>query len=613
MSDDLGFLTHAAIEQFQSGNLEMARNFLTAALQQRPDQPDLRRFMGLLLCRMGQPAEGVGHLRAAIALGGETAELSQHLGWAHRDLGELAEAAACFRRALELEPPTAERLCILADCLADLDQPEAAVATYGQALALEPNHPEALSNLALTLYNMGRLDEAAGWFAKALAVNPGNQSAAYSLGCLLQKRGETEEAARLYQHSLALQPDHAESLTNLGSLRQAQGRYAEAEALFRRALAATPDHLEALCNLGGCLLEQERLAEAEPYFRRCTEIDPTTAKGHSNLGVALYRQGRFEDAAASLRRAVAVEPDFIDGHFNLALVLLQKGELAEGWAEYEWRWRKTSFEGGARRHAEHPLWDGSAAAGRTILLWSEQGAGDAIQLVRHVLDLRRAGWRVLLEVPASLTRLFRQWQGVEVFAIGAPLPAFDMQCPFFSLPHLGGLRPDPAPYLTPEDSLRQPWRQRLEGLGDRPKIGLVWRGNPGHRRDRYRSIPAALFGELLPAGAADYVILQTDARPEELAALASLSPLNWGTELTDYADSAALISCLDRVVSVDSSVCHLAGALGIPVLTLAEWLPDWRWGFGPETTDWYGSMTLLRQPEPGQWRAVLERVAGMLG
>jgi hypothetical protein len=247
-----------------------------------------------------------------------------------------------------------------------------------------------------------------------------------------------------------------------------------------------------------------------------------------------------------------------------------------------------------------------------MLLWCEQGAGDSIQMVRYLQDLARSGWSLVLEAPTSLVRLFSGLEGVPVVPQGTALPPFDVHCPLISLPHRGGFGPTGAPYLRPEDSLRRPWADRLAEQ-PRPRVGIVWRGNPGHRRDRQRSIPVELFAKALPAGPIRYVVLQTDASAAEIACLRpGRDILDWGRDLRDYADSAALISCLDLVLSVDTSVCHLAGALGIETWTLIERVPDWRWGMAGDTTPWYRAMRLLRQPAAGQWHPLLTLVAQRL-
>jgi tetratricopeptide (TPR) repeat protein len=646
MADDLRNFVSLAAEHFRGGNLDLARRFLELALERQPNGAELRRFLGVILCRMGRMAEGMGHLLEAQSLGDDSAELHTNLGLAYRDLGLQSQAAAAFRRAIEREPATAERYCLLADCLADQDDLPGAAAVCRQALDVDPGHAQALCHLGMALANLdrgaeavgillramalhpafdlglsnlgyvlkrqGRIDEAARFFARAVAASPENHVNHYNLACLLQEQGRTTEAAGFYQSTIAAKPDQANAYSNLGVLCWQQARMDAAEDCFRRAIAFEPDHLEAHCNLGGCLTDQERLDEAARQFHRCTKIDPTFAKGHSNLGVALHRLGRPDDAAASLAHAVELAPDYVDAHFNLALALLLMGETNRGWAEYEWRWRKPAFEGGGFRHDQAPLWTGDAACGRTMLLWCEQGAGDSIQMVRYLRDLARSGWSLVLEAPASLVRLFSAIEGVPVFAQGTALPPFDVHCPLVSLPHRGGFGPTGEPYLRPEDSLRRSWRDRLAGE-DRPRVGIVWRGNPGHRRDRQRSIPAELFAKALPAGPIRYVVLQTDASADEIAALRrGRDILDWGRELGDYADSAALISCLDLVLSVDTSVCHLAGALGIETWTLVERVADWRWGLEGDTTPWYRTMRLLRQPEAGQWPPLLASVAERL-
>lgn len=622
-----------AIRLFHEGRFDLAEMFLRQARVASPDDPAVLHLLGLSICRAGRAAEGAELILQAIALAPGEARYHCDLGLVLKAQGKWRAAATSFRAVAACDPQAAQGWLHLAECRSELSQWADAVPAYRRAIVLEPGNAGVLCNLGIALHNLGRLDEAVRCQHQALAVHPAFPAALINLGCLLKDQGRAspaiavfrralsaspdygrahynlacclqgqrllDEAAVHYRHALACEPQAVDARANLGSVLREQNKWDEAERCFRQALAIRPNHDEALCNLGGLLQDRGRLSEAEAVFRTGVAVSPRYARHHSNLGCVLHARGGLEEAIAAFHGALALEPDYVDAHFNLALAYLQKGDFAEGWSHYEWRWRKDGFEGGAPRHGAIPPWRGEAAAGRTILLWCEQGFGDSIQLVRYGADLSGLGWSVVLEAPSALYRLFSAIPGVTVIRQGAAVPPCDVQAPLFSLPGLLGRIPNRVPYLfaRPED-----WGRTLDGL-DGLKVGVVWRGNPRHRRDHHRSIPVALFASCLPVRGVSAVVLQTDATTEELAAFHG-PVFNAGPLLGDFAVTAALIDRLDLVIAVDTAVCHLAGALGRPTWTLIESVSDWRWMLDRPDSPWYPTMTLLRQPHCGDWAAV---------
>jgi tetratricopeptide (TPR) repeat protein len=345
--------------------------------------------------------------------------------------------------------------------------------------------------------------------------------------------------------------------------------------------------------------------EALGYFDRALKLDTANAELHSNYGIALQDSGKLEEAANQYRRALELNPDNPDAHWNLGVVHLLLGEFPQGWLENEWRWK--TKRGPVDPKLSAPLWDGSDLSGKTILLYCEQGLGDSIQFVRYAKFVKHKGGTVLLPTPKALARLFEKIAGIDrIIREEEFLPAHDYRAPLLSLPGIfkTDLASIPAevPYIAAAKTELPP----LKGK----KIGVVWRGNPTHTNDHNRSMKILQFAKILKGNDITIVNLQKDASEEELRILGSAGEMfNPAPSFHDFADTAATVAALDLVITVDTSVCHLAGALGVRTWTLLPFAPDWRWLLTqPKTTPWYPSMRLYRQPKIGDWRSVIEAV-----
>ncbi|WP_158921481.1 tetratricopeptide repeat protein [Acidisphaera sp. S103] len=427
--------------------------------------------------------------------------------------------------------------------------------------------------------------------------------------------GRLDIAERMFRQVLASQPRHADSLHLLGVIAYQTGRRDLAMELIGKAIAINPREASSRSNLGNLLLEQGRLEEAVASYRKAIALRPGFSEAANNLGNALKALGRLDEAVGSYRLALEPRPDDAEVHYNLAMALLARGDMAAGWAEHEWRWKTRQLSRGYRGFAQ-PQWFGEAADGRTLLIHAEQGFGDTIQFCRYAPLAAAMGWRVVLEVPRPLVRLLGGLPGVErVVAFGEALPDFDLQCPMLSLPLALGTTlatiPGDGPYLQADAGQCSAWRVRLDAL-DRPgpRVGLVWAGNPRAHLPgtaaigRQRSIAPERLAPLLALPNLHFVSLQKDG----VAPPADASLTDFMGEVGDFADTAALIGCLDLVVSIDTSVAHLAGALGKPVWLLTCFDPCWRWLTERRDSPWYPGMRLYRQPRPGDWEAVVAAV-----
>jgi hypothetical protein len=393
-------------------------------------------------------------------------------------------------------------------------------------------------------------------------------------------------------------------------------RYDEALAAFETLLAGQPDHISALNDCAGLHTRLGRPEAALVCYERALAVAPRQPELHINKGTALRALNRFEEALASLAAAAAIDPGRAEAHYNASLVQLCLGEFQAGWRGYEWRWRKPDWAN-KRRNFSAPLWLGEEPIkDKTILLHAEQGFGDTIQFARYVSLVARRGAKVILECQPELRNLLRNIGGAEhVLASGEVLPDFDFHCPLLSLPLAVGTElatiPANVPYIRPPEERIAKWSGRLPQNG-RLRVGLCWTGNGIHFNDRNRSVPLDRFAALLSVSGIDFVSVQKDVGESEAAILSEYGVNQLGQEFADFADTAAVIAMLDLVISVDTSVAHLAGAMAKAVGVLIPFSPDFRWMLDRTDSPWYPTMRLFRQSAIGDWDGPLERLRGEL-
>ena len=568
-----------AVQQHQTGNLREAEQLYRQILNAEPDHADALNLLGVLAHQVGQSDTAIELIRSVLRFRPGFAEAHGNLGAVLRALGRMDEAAA----------------------------------NYERALALKPDYPEAHHNLGRLRQAQGKLDEAAAHFRHALHLRPTYAEAHHQLGTILQMQGQLAEAITCFEQAITLKPNFAEAHNNLGSVLGMQGKLDQAVASCERAILLDPNHVEAHNNLGTARLEQGKLDEAAASFRQALLLRPDFAEAHGNLGSVLKAQGRQHEALRSFEDALRIKPDFADAHMNRSLLWLLQADFERGWQEYEWRWNETTCP---RRHVDRPAWNGEPLAGRTILLHFEQGLGDTLQFIRYAPLVKSAGaGNVLLECQVPLKRLLTGCRGVDrIYVFGEPLPHFDVQAPLLRLPRLLGTTsleriPGGVPYLSVPDDLVLHWRKRLESVKGF-RIGIAWQGSPTHKADRRRSVPLPLFAPISRVTGMRLISLQMGPGSEQCSALPGLLDLTGA--IADFADTAALLKNLDLVITVDTSVAHLAGALGVPAWVALPFDPDWRWLLGREDSPWYPSLRLFRQSRPADWDGVFERMAAAL-
>lgn len=448
----------------------------------------------------------------------------------------------------------------------------------------------------------GHAEEAVPLLSEALRRQPAHPGIRRNLVRALLMGEQFDQVLIQANAALAGAPEDAELHFALGTALTAVGQPSRACAAFGRALALKPDHAASWLNMGNASADLDDLGSAETLCRTAIRLNAALPEAHASLGYILTMQGQLREAIEACETAIRLRPDFAQAHWNLAAAALLSGDLPRGFAEYEWRKRHARFRADFPELAGKP-WDGTGGAGQTVLVRAEQGSGDVIQFVRYLPLLRDMGQVPVLVCAPSLIPLVRSMPGVRAVSSSHPLPAYDAWIDQISLPRVFGTRLDSIPgteaYLTADPVRARAWRTRLPAGR---KVGIAFAGNPKHRGDRRRSIPSEVMIKLPDIPGQTFVNLQAGGLAGNLA-LPDLSA--W---MTDYAETAALIANLDLVVTVDTSVAHLAGALGKPVWILLPHAPDWRWLLGRSDSPWYPTARLFRQSAPGDWTSVLADV-----
>jgi tetratricopeptide (TPR) repeat protein len=541
------------------------------------------------------PQQGQAALQEAVAL--------------HQQ-GQLGAAEKGYARVLKSFPDQFDALHLLGLLKLQSGKAGEAQRLIASALKIAPSAPDAHANMGLVLGALKRPTDALASFDKALVLDPNHLEAQANRANVLLDLGRAADALAALDRVLARAPQHLPSRVNRANALMALGRVDEAIAEYDAALALNPHDLKALFNRANALFRAGRYPDSLAGFDRLLALVPQHAEALSSRGLALQALGRHQDALEGYAKAITIQKDYVDAHFNEALALLTVGEYARGFAEYEWRWKRA---GVARRNFGKPLWLGEYPLGRkTILLHAEQGLGDTIQFARYAPVVARGGAKVVLEVQSELKALLSGLEAVTIVARGEALPSYDVHCPLGSLPLAFKTTRDsvPAdvPYLRASAERIAKWRSRLEVLPPGLRVALAWAGNPAHINDRNRSIALARLKPLLATSGMSFISVQRDVPEHDRAVLAERKLIHLGDELTDFGDTAAVLALCDRVITVDTSVAHLAAALGRDTWVLVPFWPDWRWTLADPASPWYPDARLFRQGGDGNWDVVIERV-----
>ena len=610
---------------FNLGNLLMeeqhfakAEEAFRHAISLRPDYVDAHYNLGRLLHKQKHFVAAEEAYRSALMFRPDYVDALNNLGNLLKEQELFVAAEEAYRRALFFRPDYADAYYNLGNLFKEQKHLAGSEEAYRHAISLRPDHAAAYYNLGNLLLEQELFAEAEEAYRRTISLRPDHVDAYFSLGCLLLEQEHFAAAEESYHRVLTLQPDYVEALNSLGSLFRNQQHFAAAEDSYRRAIILRPDYADAHANLGNLLKEQNRFAESEESYRRAIILRSDHTDAHYNLGVLLNEQKRFVESEESYRRAIILRPDFVKAQWNLSLLLLFQGRFAEGWPLHEARYGKKGKDFIVKEpDLPYPQWMGEPLTGKSILVCPEQGFGDQIQFVRYLPLLKALGAsRVTLVCMPPLTQLFRTAPGVDKI-VSSENNSESEPYDYWTFPLSLPLRfrttletiPANLPYLSTSADRLDLWAEKLPpGF----KVGLVWKGNDQHKNDRNRSLPS--FETLKPlwsVSGISFVSLQKGSGEDEAANPSSDQPiLNLGSDIRDFADTAAIIQQLDLVVSVDTSVVHLSGALGKPCWVLLPCInTDWRWLEGREDTPWYPDvMRLFRQTTIGDWESVIGRV-----
>jgi tetratricopeptide (TPR) repeat protein len=611
-----------AVASHQAGRLAEARRAYEAMIAQDPTHFDALHLLGVACVQSGETEHGAALIERAIDVSPNVAAAHVNLAMALNALGRFEAAIRACDRALTLDPDSAGAHANRGNALIALGRFQGALASYDRVVALAPTYAEAHYNRANALRDLRRFGASLASYERAIALRPTYVEALNNRAGVLAALGRIEDALAAYEDAIAVGPDSVEAHANRAKMLNDLWRSEEALAASEQAIAIAPDHADAQNNRAIALHELGRTEAALETWMRVVAQRPDHFKAHNNIGMALQSLGRPAEAVAAYDRALALAPDFSEAHLNRASSLLALGDLARGFEEYRWRW--VAPEGPRlKRRLPCPLWEGESLAGKAILVHCEQGYGDALQFVRFAPLLARMVARVTVLAEPPLVRLLGSIPGIEVTDRVTGEAAYDFQIPLLCTPRLLGTTletiPAQTPYLFADPAKAAAWAARLLARGEALRVGLVWAGGTRndapslHAIDRRRSVRLEQYAPLSEIAGVRFFSLQKDGPAAQARQPpAGLDLTDWAAELRDFADTAALVAGLDLVITVDTSVAHLAGALGKPVWVLSRFDGCWRWLNGREDSPWYPTARVFHQKAPGAWDEVIERVASEL-
>jgi len=620
------------------GNAPSAARAEMRAAREREQSNTVPEKSAIQLLVAGFQAQQSGKLDAAIvcyskaiSISPEFAEAHRRLGMALKKQGKLAEATQHYQRAINLKPDLLEAYINLGVVFRKQGMSQEAIAAYEKALEINPNAANVHNNIGNVYRDLSRVDEAASSYQKAIALDQDYVNPIVSLGSIFQEQDKVEDAIAMYERAIAIEPNSASVRSNLGVALKDVGRLDEAKTQLQQAIALDPNYAISYSNLSSVLEEMDQLDAAEAMSRKAIALDPNFTDAYHNLAVALHRKCQWQACIASYERAIDLNPQFAEAHMGLAITLMTTGILQRGFAEYEWRWQLKHIQGPG---LTQPDWQGESLEGKTILLYTEQGFGDTINFIRYapLVRARGANVKVIVMCKPAVYRLLQTVDGIDQVVInGEELPSFDVKAALLSLPRILGTTwetiPTTVPYvkavptvpeksetLTGEEALKRllQTQQAFPGGSQGTRVGIVWAGNPSNKNDRHRSTSLSYFQQLLEIPGIAFYSLQKGSRTADITPdISNLVHLGQPL-LKDFADTAAIVQQLDLVITVDTSVAHLAGALGKPVWVLLCYCPDWRWTLEREDSPWYPTMRLFRQQQPGDWSELFARVKSAL-
>jgi tetratricopeptide (TPR) repeat protein len=604
-----------ALEYAKKGDLKKAELICKKLLEIHPNYIDALCLLGEIYYHIEDYESAITYLRKTLQFNHTDALTYYTLANACKKSHLLDDAINYYQKAIDLNHHFEDACYNLGIALKEKGDIEAAIHAFQKASQLNPTSSDVLNNLGLSFHEQGKFDEAITYFQKALQLHPDYTLAMNNLGLTLHEKGEHDEAIQTFQEVITREPDDAYAYYNLGIVFMKQQQHDKAIEAFQTTIKKDPNFENAYYNMGIAFSEKGQLDNAIHLYQQTLRVNPSRPDVYNNLAIAYEEKGDIGNAIPYFKKAVELTPEDAEIHWNLSLALLLSGDLLNGWKEYQWRFGINDFR---KNLFLRPLWNGSDITGKTLLIHSEQGFGDTLQFIRYASLVAERGAKVIVQCPRELVSLLRSVEGIwTVIAFGEELPEFDVHCPLLSLPFIFGTTietvPSKIPYIIADPLSVQRWEGELLNDKERIKIGLVWAGGAKNKNDKHRSLLLTEFTSL--AGFEDiifYSLQKGDAAIQTSTVPEGMRLIDYTEELEDFSDTAALIQNIDLIISVDTAVAHLAGALGKPVWTLLPFVPDWRWMLNREDTPWYPTMRLFRQPSPGNWESVMQKLRMVL-
>lgn len=635
----------SALKHYQAGDLHQAENIYRKILRDHPVNSEVLNALAIVLHDKGEIDEAITYYTKAIELNPGFIEGYYNLGDVYFDKGLINEAINCFHKVIELNPDFAFAYNNLGNALRVNGQTDEAVSCFQKTIELNPFFAPAYINLGNALKIKGQIDKAISCFQKVVQLDPTIPDSYYNLGVLLQENKEFDKAVIYYKKALQFNPNLFDAHYNLGIIFRGKKQFEAALTHYRKALELNPYSADTCNNLGGLFQEIGQLDKAIMYYREAIEFDPKFSEAYNNLGNALQREGLLDDAitfyqkaikhnqnfelaytnlGAALqykgevskaivycRKAIQLNPDYAEAHLNLAFALLSSGNFKEGWKEYEWRWKlKNRFP---KPKFLQPQWDGSDITEQTIFIYHEQGLGDTIQFARYIPLVAKYGAKLIFGCQEELKSLMQNIQGVQqALSYREQLPEFNVHCPLLTLPLIFNTTldniPSKIPYIVADSQLTKKWQNRISDDKDKLKIGIVWASGKGSL-SKIKSISLIAYSHLAEIDNIIFYSLQKgEAAYQAKNPPKKMNLVDYTHKIHDFSDTASLIEHLDLIITVDTAVAHLAGALGKPVWVLLPFERLWPWMANRNDSPWYPTMKLFRQPSPGDWESVMAQV-----
>jgi tetratricopeptide (TPR) repeat protein len=594
---------------------DQAVGFAERAIEAQPHIAHFYNTLGISYEATGQNQKALHAFQKAVTLKPDHAEAYHNMGISLQNLHRYDAAIDQCRKAITINPQLANAHVTMAKCFLALDDVEQAVHYYEQAVRINSNLVPAYIELAQLYQDQNRLECSSNALLHILQLTPNNAEVHVRAGMILRELGRDDDAMQHYVEALRLKPDFAEAHNNLGNLLGHHGHFEEALGHYEQATQANGTYAESYNNLAATLVHLDRIEEAVTQCQKAIALKPEYAEAHNTLASAFMKQGRYLEAVRKFKDTLTLSPDYAEAHSNLGMTHLVLGDFQAGWKAYQWRLKSPVFT--SRYTAPQRRWDGSPFQDKTLLVHYEQGLGDSIQFIRYLPKVKALGGTVLYQDRPPLKALFDRCPGIDHFISTKEidLPNFDLQVSVMSLPYLLGTQENTIPattaYLKAEVHKIKCMRPHIQSHDF--NVGIVWAGSKIHKNNRNRSCDPALFQSLAQCpGIGLYGLQKPDHEPAIPDCLKSGLVTNLGEHFKDFSDTAGAIAHMDLVISVDTSVLHLACAMGKPTWALIPYVPDWRWMLNRQDSPWYPTLRLFRQAQAGQWQPVFKAITESL-